>query len=622
MKRKKLCSAILALIMAVSLFSPVMAAEATPLISPAPSDAIVILHTNDAHCGIEEGITYAGVAAYKDKMAEQYKKENVVLVDAGDAIQGGPIGTLSSGTSIVDIMNYIGYDFAVPGNHEFDYGMDTFLSLAKENAKYTYLSCNFTDTAGKEILKGYTVKTFGSTKIAFVGISTPESFSKSNPTFFKDAKGNYIYSFSEGNNGADLYNKVQKTVDAARADGANYVVAISHLGVDESSAPWRSTDLIANTKGIDVIIDGHSHSTVAGSVYKNKEGKDVLLNQGGTKLAALGKVVISPSSGKITAELVTGYEERSESAKAFISQTTAKFNEKLNSVVATNTVNLTTLDPATQKRSIRSKETNLGDLCADAYRAVLGADIAVVNGGGIRADIPKGDITYNDIIKVHPYGNEACMIEATGQQIVDALEHSARNVPQENGGFLQVSGMTYTIDTSVPSSVMLTEKKEFISVSGARRVKDVKVGGVDIDLNKTYTFASHNYMLKSGGDGYTMFKNNKILLDSVMLDNKVLIDYIVKNLKGVVGSEYSDPYGQGRITILADTAVVKPEEKPKTEEKPVIYIYTVAKGDSLWRIASKQLGKGTRWTEIYQLNKDIIKNPSRIYPGQQIKIPA
>ena len=201
-------------------------------------------------------------------------------------------------------------------------------------------------------------------------------------------------------------------------------------------------------------------------------------------------------------------------------------------------------------RIIRSQETNLGDLCADAYRLVSGADIGVVNGGGIRAAIPAGDITFEQIISVHPFGNAMCVVEATGQQILDALEKSVSKLPDENGGFLHVSGLTFTVDMSVPSTVVVDDKGNFVEVSGERRVKDVKVGGEDIDPAKTYTLASHNYMLKSGGDGFNMFINDKLLQDEVMLDNQVLITYITENLGGVIGEEYAEPYGQGRITII------------------------------------------------------------------------
>ena len=202
----------------------------------------------------------------------------VALVDCGDSVQGDVIGTLSKGEYLVDIMNEVGYDFASFGNHEFDYTLPQLQKLI-DKAKYQYLCCNLTYTGkdGKGLTgyKAYEIKTYGDIKVAFVGIDTPESFTKSTPTYFRDANGNFVYSFAEGNKGADLYNKVQETVDAAKKDGATYVVALAHLGVDESSEPWRSTDLIANTTGIDAVLDGHSHSTIAMELVKNKDGKEI-----------------------------------------------------------------------------------------------------------------------------------------------------------------------------------------------------------------------------------------------------------------------------------------------------------------------------------------------------------
>ena len=560
--KKKVLSLVLAAAMVMGLAAPALAAEESE------NGKIVILHTNDVHCGIDPvtdeetgavtNVGYAGVAAYKAEMEAQYGAENVTLVDAGDAIQGGPIGTLSKGSYIVDIMNEVGYDFAIPGNHEFDYGMDNFLTLAKEKAEYTYLCCNFTDLEGNAVLDAYKVVDYGDVSVGYVGIDTPESFTKSTPTYFQDAEGNYIYSFSQGNEGADLYAAVQKAVDAAVADGADYVVALGHLGNEGSTDVWTSKSVIANTTGIDVFIDGHSHETYDETV-QNKDGEDVVLAQTGTKLANIGKVVIDTKTGDITAELVSGYEKQDETVAAYVAGVNEEFAGVLQEVVAKSDVALTTLDPATGERAVRNAETNLGDLCADAYRVLLGADIAFVNGGGIRADIAAGDITYEDIINVHPFGNEACLVETTGQDILDALEMGARLYPEENGGFLQVSGISYTIDASVPSSVVLSDEGEFVKVDGDYRVKDVMVGDEPLDVTKTYTLASHNYMLKSGGDGFVMFKDDTVLKDCVMIDNQVLINYIVDELGGVVSADYAEP--QGRITVVnADQAAETPEE--------------------------------------------------------------
>ena len=467
-------------------------AEVKEEVKPQEGD-IVVLYTNDIHCGIEEkdsmGIT--GVAAYKADMKKAYGEDQVTLVDCGDAIQGSAIGTLSKGSYMVDIMNAVGYDYAIFGNHEFDYTIPELKKLV-EKAEAKYLGCNFKYTgkdakADKLETAPYDIKDYNGVKVAYVGISTPETLVKSTPTYFMDKDGKFVYTFSEGNEGKDLYKAVQTAVDAARKEGAQYVVALAHLGVEETSAPYRSTDVIANTTGIDAMLDGHSHSTVESEEVKNAKGETVVLSQTGTKLAALGQLVIS-KDGKFTTKLVTDYKEKDEATSKVVAKINKDLEGVLNEVVAKADVELSTdIDGV---RAVRNQETALGDLCADAYRNVSGADIAFVNGGGIRATIAKGDVTYQNIIAVHPYGNELCVVEATGQEILDALELGSRSVKTEttetsedgklnaageNGGFLQVAGLQYTIDTSIPSTVKLDDKKMFVEVTGERRVKDVKV---------------------------------------------------------------------------------------------------------------------------------------------------
>ena len=616
--------------------------ESGPVESAEPeAQKIVILHTNDVHCGIDQAkkddavtnIGYAGVAAYKTEMEAQYGEDNVTLIDAGDAIQGGPIGTLTKGSAIVEIMNKVGYDLAIPGNHEFDYGMDNFLSLANDKAEYDYICSNFTDLKGKAVFDAYKVLTYGEVKVAYVGIDTPETFTKSTPTYFQNDKGEYIYSFQQGNEGKDLYAAVQTAVDAAKKDGADYVVAVGHLGDNGSTEVWKAQAVIANTTGIDLFIDGHSHEQIEKTVA-NKDGEDVVWAQTGTKLAAIGKVVIDVESGEIDAELVTGYDKQDETVAAFVKEKNDAFEAELKKVVAKSEAELT-INDADGKRLVRSGETNLGDLCADAYRTMLGADVAFVNGGGVRANIAAGDVTYEDIINVHPFGNEACMVETTGQKILDALEFGSRNYPEENGGFLQVSGVTYVIDAGIPSSVVLNDEKEFVKVDGAYRVNDVMINGEPLDVEKTYTLASHNYMLKDGGDGFVMFKTDKLLKDSVMIDNAVLINYIVDELGGTVTAEqYGEP--AGRITIKA-AAEPEPEPEPTPEPEPEPTpgpgpeptpepqpegTYTVVRGDCLSKIAKAQYGDSSKWIVIYEANKGIIQNPNQIWPGRILVIPA
>ena len=531
-----------------------------------PAKEIVILYTNDVHCGVDDNIGYAGLARIKAALEAAGKE--VILVDCGDAVQGDVIGTLSKGEAIIDLMNAAGYDVAVPGNHEFDYGMEQFFKNVSL-AQFKYVCCNFIDDNGKAVMDPYVIVEKAGKKIAFIGIDTPESFTKSTPTYFQDSEGNYIYSFCQKDNGQELYNKVQETVDAARAEGADYVIALAHLGTDYQSSPWMSSDVIVNTTGIDVVLDGHSHTDFKlefGKDFvtvKNKDGNDVIHSSTGTKLANVGMLTIS--GDQISAKLINasamdfidaaGLLAADNGMGDVVKAALDKNAELVNTVVAHTDVDLIINDPTAGVRIIRSQETNLGDLCADAYRAMGGTDIAFVNGGGIRDTIPAGDITYGQIIKIHPFGNALCTVEATGQEILDALEMSVSNLPGESGGFLQVSGLKFTVDMSVESTVVKDDEKMFVEVSGERRVKDVQVLQEDgtyapIDPNKTYTVACHNYLLKDKGDGYTMFADNNFLSENTMLDNQVLITYIVEKLGGTVGSEYLEPYGQGRITIV------------------------------------------------------------------------
>lgn len=556
---KKVFACLLAAVMLLgTIFVPCTAqAEETE----EPAKEIVILYTNDVHCGVTDGIGYVGVARVKAALEAAGKE--VILVDNGDAVQGDTIGTLSKGEAIVGLMNDIGYDVATIGNHEFDYGMEQFnknVSLAK----FQYVCCNFVNSKGETVLKPYTIIEKAGKKIAFVGIDTPQTFVSSTPTYFQDGNGNWIFSFCEGNNGQELYDKVQKTVDEARAEGADYVIALSHLGVDFSSSPWTSNEVIVNTSGIDVFLDGHSHTKEPGATVKNKDGNDVIWTSTETKLAYLGVLTIDGEGKMSTMLLDTSALKfmdsvgllKEDNGAADVVGTALKANEELvNTVVAKTDVDLIIKDPVADVRIVRSQETNLGDLCADAYRAMGEADIAFVNGGGVRDAIPAGDVTFGQIIKVHPFGNAMCVVEATGQEVLDALELSVASLPAEYGGFLQVSGLKFTIDLNVDSTVEKDEKNLFVQVAGDRRVKDVQVLQADgtyapIDPEKTYTVACHDYLLKNAGDGYTMFQDNKVLRDCVMLDNQVLINYIVDVLGGTVGGEYVDPYGQGRITII------------------------------------------------------------------------
>ncbi|NLZ45419.1 MAG: bifunctional metallophosphatase/5'-nucleotidase, partial [Clostridiales bacterium] len=389
------------------------------------TDDIVVLYTNDSHNAYEKSdkvLGYAAIAAYKKELEAQGKQ--VILVDAGDAIQGEIIGSLSQGKYIADIMGQTGYSIAVPGNHEFDFGMQSFLDIA-ENAKYEYISCNFMDLkTGETVFEPYKMVDYNGIKIAYVGISTPETFTKSTPVYFQDEEGNYIYGFCEGNKGKDLYAQVQKTVDSAKNAGANYVIAIGHTGIDIESSPWTTYEIIENITGINAYIDGHSHSIIESEECKDKDGNMIVLSSTGTKLSALGQLTIP--NGKIKTELIKEINGEDQETLDFVNNISKSFEELKNTVVGSTDIDLVVNNPEDGGRLIRNQETNLGNLVADAYKEVSGADIAFANGGGIRANVEKGNITFEDIIKVNPYGNKICLVEATGQEILDALEHGAQ----------------------------------------------------------------------------------------------------------------------------------------------------------------------------------------------------
>ena len=551
---KKLLALVLALAMLFCVTAMAEEAPAETEAAPTLDKDLTILFTSDVHCGIDEGFTYVGLYGLKQQLA---KNGYVALVDDGDSIQGAAVGAFTKGEVDVKLMNALGYDAATLGNHEFDYGMDRLMELTKM-AEYPYVSANFT-YKDEPVFDPYIIKEYNGVKVAFVGVSTPKTFTSSTPTYFQDAEGNYVYGFCEDTTGEKLYAAVQKAVDDARAEGAQYIIVLSHLGIEDTCSPWMSSELIANTNGINVLLDGHSHSILAQEEVLNKDGQPVLQAACGTKLEAIGYCRIAADGTVSTGLYQWPFKENAVELFGLVNDFTAieaaetdAVNAKLDEVVAHTDVNLIIKDPETGVRVNRNMETNLGDLVADAYRAATGADVAMVNGGGIRADLPAGDITLRQIQECHPFGNALCMAEANGQQILDALEWGSRNAPGENGGFLHVSGLTYEINTTVPNSCTNDDKGNFTGVTGEYRVRNVMVNGEPLDPEKTYTVASHNYMLKSGGSGACMFINDPILLDEIKLDYEAVIDYILNDLGGSVGPEYEDIWGQGRITVISE----------------------------------------------------------------------
>ncbi|MBQ7515042.1 MAG: bifunctional metallophosphatase/5'-nucleotidase [Schwartzia sp.] len=508
---------------------------------------VVILHTNDIHCGIEKNINIASLAAYKKELKKQGVP--VLLVDAGDAVQGEPIGKMSQGMSLVRIMNAVGFDFIIPGNHEFDYGMPRFFELLK--SQHTpYYSCNFTDLRTNTLpLKPYKIFEKGGHRIAFVGVTTPETLNSSTPKYFKDEQGNFIYGFNEDASGQKLYRAIQKAVDAAKAEGAEAVFLVGHLGMDGSIPRWSSIAIAENTTGIKAIIDGHSHEQYEARIRRNLKGEEVLITQTGTKLETVGKLVLH-DDGTLSSTLDTVLPDPDPKVLKVIAKENKRFEPVLKQPVGEALVDLRDGDPATGVRRVRNGETNMGDFVADAYRAVLNCDVAIVNGGSLRNNIKKGVFTYQDLLTSFPFGNMCAVVEVTGQQLADALELGAKNYPEENGAFMQVSGLTYTLDARIPSSIELDERGNFVAVRGERRVRDIMVNGQPLDLNRLYTVGGTTYILKDGGNGMVMFKGARLLQDGALSDVDAIMEFVQNHKNAKITDEYGDWQGQGRINII------------------------------------------------------------------------
>ena len=546
---------------------------------------VTILYTNDVHTYIDKQspkLTYAAIADLKQSY--QNAGKDVLLVDAGDHVQGTAYGSMDEGASIIKLMNAAGYDVATPGNHEFDYGMDRAKAIMKE-ADFPYLSCNWVDLrTGLRVLPSVKVFVRGGRRIAFVGVTTPETFTKSTPAYFMDkAQRKYIYDIQGGEDGKKLYDAVQKAIDKAKLL-ADVVIGLGHLGVDPSSSPWTSEEVIAHTSGFDAFIDGHSHTVMENKQVQDASGKAVTLTQTGSYFANVGEMTIA-ADGTITTKLIPTHEGMDAGIAAMQTGWVNTVDDMLGEKIAVGDSDFYVSDPATGKRRIRSAETNLGDFVADGIYTYfnevekLHCDVAIMNGGGIRADVPAGDWTFKTCKQVSPFGNVACLMSVTGKQIQDALEFAARFAGEdgkENGGFLQVAGATYEIHTDIPNTVQTDEKNVWIgSATGTPRVQNVKIydkasgSYLPLDLGATYALAGMNYTLRNLGDGFAMFDGAELIKDYVSEDYLVMSTYAMifdgadaaglphlssanSPLAAYPGYllNYEQPYGAGRITIL------------------------------------------------------------------------
>ena len=546
---------------------------------------VTILYTNDVHTYIDKQspkLTYAAIADLKQSY--QNAGKDVLLVDAGDHVQGTAYGSMDEGASIIKLMNAAGYDVATPGNHEFDYGMDRAKAIMKE-ADFPYLSCNWVDLRTTlRVLPSVKVFVRGGRRIAFVGVTTPETFTKSTPAYFMDkAQRKYIYDIQGGEDGKKLYDAVQKAIDKAKLL-ADVVIGLGHLGVDPSSSPWTSEEVIAHTSGFDAFIDGHSHTVMENKQVQDASGKAVTLTQTGSYFANVGEMTIA-ADGTITTKLIPTHEGMDATIAAMQTDWVNTVDDMLGEKIAVGDSDFYVSDPATGKRRIRSAETNLGDFVADGIYTYfnevekLHCDVAIMNGGGIRADVPAGDWTFKTCKQISPFGNVACLMSVTGKQIQDALEFAARFAGEggkENGGFLQVAGATYEIHTDIPNTVQTDEKNVWIgSATGTPRVQNVKIynkasGTYEpLDESKTYALAGMNYTLRNLGDGFAMFDGAELIKDYVSEDYLVMSTYAMTF--GGVDAEglphlttanspladypgyllnYENPYGAGRISIL------------------------------------------------------------------------
>ncbi len=546
----RIISIILALVIVVSLIPTAFALD---------SNEVVILYTNDVHCAIDG---YPFFAAYRTELINNGK--SVITVDAGDAIQGEIIGTQTQGSAIIDIMNMVGYDYAVAGNHEFDFGMETFLSLAEYEAGFKYIGSNFVDIrTNKTVFEPYYIEETAIGKVAFVGITTPEAITKSTPAYFQDEKGDFIYGFSADTLDA-FYSNIQNSIDSAVAGGAVAVVAVGHTGNEGVTDGWKSSEIIENTKGIDVYIDAHSHETIEEQILKNKENENVLLTSTGTKFERFGQVTLS-ADGSADALLIdtdsVNVEDLSKSAQEKYNAVKTKvdgYNVEmayLYNKIGVSEADLIVYDE-TGNWLVRREETNMGNFVADAYVAgIEGADVALVNGGGVRSEILTGDVTRMDLMKVNPWDNNMCVIMATGQQIADALEFGARSYPENSGGFLQTSSsLTYEIHEWVESPVQVDSMGNFDSFEGGmpRRVRNIKINGEPIDMEKKYGVAGTVYLLTQGGDGFNMFSADGMTTVDYT-DSELLIKYFTETLNGrITADKYGNPEGDGRITVFTE----------------------------------------------------------------------
>ena len=624
--KKKLISLITAAVMALGISVPAMAADAKPM-----EGKLVVVHTNDMHGyyeTTETSIGIAGVAGLKNYYEAQ--GADVLLLDAGDFSQGSTLVSYYKGKNAAEYMAAAGYDAVSMGNHEFDYSFDALLDNMKvlTDAGVKVIDANVINKeTGKSYFDANAVFEFDGIKVGVFGLDTSETLTKASPSNVKAV--NFL-------DKEEMFKEAQAQVDKLKSAGCDYIIALTHLGVDEESVGRRSTDLAAAVKGIDLIVDGHSHTVIDGG---EKVGDTVIVCTG-SYLANVGTVVIDKEAKTEEAKLISaadyaaGTAQYDETVKALVAEDVAEVAEAYSKVFAKTEVHL-----EGTKQIVRSQETNLGDFTADAYLYTaqkyadehelgVNVDCAISNGGGIRVSVEPGDISMDTLVTIFPFGNNVCLVTITGEQLLEVLEASTFCTPETIGGFPQVAGIEYKLDVSVPyeNGEQYPDSTYYAPAKPGSRVTIKSVNGKAFDPKAEYTVAVNNFQAE-GGDTYYQLTKNSYFCDTEILDCDALIEY-VNSLGGVIGEQYKEP--QGRIEIVGTAPEVKPEEVKPEEEKPTVEptpevlpdgnIYTVIDGDTLWKIAKSQLGDGKLWTGIYEDNKAEIKNPDLIYAGQELVV--
>lgn len=494
---------------------------------PQQPKSIVILYENDVHCAIDD---YAKLAGLRDAIRAA-DTAWVAVVSSGDYLQGGVVGSLSEGGYIIDIMRQVHYDAVTIGNHEFDYGGARMKELIPQ-LKAPVTCANFFDAgAATPFYAPYVICSYGDRRVAYIGVLAPETMLEESYSFY-DEDDNMLYDLHTD----EVPQLVQKAVDQARKEGAEYVVLLSHMGEKQPIIGPSSHELIAATRGIDVVLDGHTHSVVEHEEVTNHDGKPVLITQTGTQFANIGKMVIS-TDGKIsTSFLATKDISYSNAAvQHTIDSVYQLLDEVTHRQLATCAFDLT-INGADGKRLVRNGETNMADIVADAFRVKVQAQIGLCNGGGIRASIPAGIITYGDAINVQPFNNQMVKAEATGSIILTMLESCTASLPEEFGSFPQVSGLRFTAHQK---SHTVTGVEVFDETSGT---------WFPIDPEQTYTIGTTDYCVEDGMNG-TLKSCPMVKLQGVY-DGDTFADYLKTSLGGIVPDRYASP--QGRITIVND----------------------------------------------------------------------